>query len=360
MPDTPKNIALEQRLLRENTSFRPELDFLRAAAVIMVVIDHASLAFHRQSILGLSVGWLGVIGVWIFFVHTALVLMWSLERKPYTLDFYVRRIFRIYPLLLVAITVAVLLHAPLTGTVDNFFQYHKVTFANFIAVGLLIYNLAPAHYGFHPIVGPAWTLPLEVEMYILLPCIFAFYRRSRALWPLILGWVFACGVLSNLAQGISFLTSIPNFLPGIIAYAGYAKFRPRLSPWLLPPALAVAVIALLHNTNVRKGWLFSMALGISLPFFRSFSRSIFTRICHEVAKYSYGIYLVHPFALWLGYYLLPGKPVALQLSIIIATIAVLSVASYHLVEAPMIRAGSRVAAGLETRPIFGERERSLA
>jgi peptidoglycan/LPS O-acetylase OafA/YrhL len=204
-----------------------------------------------------------------------------------------------------------------------------------------------------------WTLPLEVEMYVLLPCLFAFYSRVRAIWPLLFGWLFACGVLFNISQGVSFLTSIPNFLPGVIAYAGYAKLRPRLSPWLLPPFLAATVLLVMYHMSVRRGWLFSLALGIALPLFQPFSSSIFTRICHEVAKYSFGIYLAHPFALWIGCDLLPGGPLAVRLAVIVATIAVLSVSSYHFLEAPMIRMGSRVAARLETRPIFGDRERSL-
>jgi peptidoglycan/LPS O-acetylase OafA/YrhL len=122
MPDTGPDPFLKKRLLRENTSFHPELDFIRAVAVLMVAASHASLAFHRHSYFGHSIDSFGVIGVWIFFVHTALVLMWSLERKPYTLDFYIRRIFRIYPLMLVAITIAVLFHAPLTGTINDSFN----------------------------------------------------------------------------------------------------------------------------------------------------------------------------------------------------------------------------------------------
>jgi peptidoglycan/LPS O-acetylase OafA/YrhL len=44
---------------------------------------------------------IGLLGVSLFFVHTTLVLMWSLERDPHPLRFDVRRAFRIYPLWLV-------------------------------------------------------------------------------------------------------------------------------------------------------------------------------------------------------------------------------------------------------------------
>src|SRR5580692_6250213 len=99
----------------------PNLDFIRAMAVLSVVFEHILIA-HGVTRLGpINVAWIGVVGVFIFFVHTALVLMWSLERRPHTLDFYIRRVFRIYPLAIVAIVIALLFRAPVGGTADDFF-----------------------------------------------------------------------------------------------------------------------------------------------------------------------------------------------------------------------------------------------
>ena len=343
--------VLETRLLRENHSFHPELDFMRAAAVLMVVFDHTALAIHREMTFGFPAGWLGLIGVWIFFVHTTLVLMWSLERKPYTLDFYIRRAFRIYPLAIAAILLATLTHAPLTGSNGIFFQYHRITFANFIAASGLVYNLLPQHFHFTPIVNVVWTLPLEADMYILLPGLFAFASRNRARWPLLLVWMLACAVAapSVPANGLNFLTAIPCFIPGVMAYVGYKSARPFIPAWFFPPFLFAMVASLLLWPSIPAGWMFSLILGLMLPYFRRFAPSVFTRASHQIAKYSYGIYLSHPFGLVLGCYLLRGRPLALQLSVEILTIAVVSVAGYHLLEAPMIRLGSLLAARLERR-----------
>jgi peptidoglycan/LPS O-acetylase OafA/YrhL len=343
--------ALETRLLRENHSFHPELDFMRSAAVLMVVFDHSALALHYETTFGFSAGWLGLIGVWIFFVHTTLVLMWSLERKPYTVDFYIRRAFRIYPLAIAAIILATLTHAPLTGSNGIFFQYHRITLGNFFAASGLIYNLLPHHFNFTPIVNVIWTLPLEVDMYILLPALFAFSTHNRARWPLFLAWMLACAVAAPSVgtSGLNFLTSIPCFLPGVMAYVGYKSVRPRIPAWFFPPFLFALVVGLLWRPSIPAGWIFSLSLGFTLPYFHRFAPSFFTSASHQIAKYSYGIYLSHPFALVLGCYLLHGRPLALQLSVEILTIAVASVAGYHLLEAPMIRLGSLLAARLERR-----------
>ena len=52
---------------------------------------------------------------------------------------------------------------------------------------------------------------------------------------------------------------------------------------------------------------------------------------------------MHPFAIVLGVYLLPHRPPALQLLVILLSLACLSVAAYHALELPMIRLGSRLA-----------------
>ena len=52
------------------------LDFLRSVAVLLVVYAHTLLYCGRLDL----IGWAGLIGVCLFFVHTSLVLMWSLER----------------------------------------------------------------------------------------------------------------------------------------------------------------------------------------------------------------------------------------------------------------------------------------
>ena len=77
------------------------LDFLRTVAVLLVLAQHLCTRLHVEHI-----GWapttsLGPFGVLLFFVHTSLVLMSSMERSGLSgvlllKDFYIRRIFRIY------------------------------------------------------------------------------------------------------------------------------------------------------------------------------------------------------------------------------------------------------------------------
>src|SRR6476646_7615937 len=77
------------------------LDLLHSFAVTLVVGFHLAKFFNFR-FAGLRITDFGLLGVMLFFVHTTLVLMFSLERQsarpgaPLFLPFIVRRCFRIY------------------------------------------------------------------------------------------------------------------------------------------------------------------------------------------------------------------------------------------------------------------------
>jgi peptidoglycan/LPS O-acetylase OafA/YrhL len=87
------------------------LDFLRSVAVLCVLGFHINLYFlkihyiQHDNFRGIDFHQVGQWGVLMFFVHTSLVLMFSLERmqlryagESLFVPFLTRRIFRIYPL----------------------------------------------------------------------------------------------------------------------------------------------------------------------------------------------------------------------------------------------------------------------
>jgi len=294
------------------------------------------------------VPWMGVVGVFIFFVHTSLVLMWSLERKPHTLDFYVRRVFRIYPLALLAIAATLLFRAPVSGTPVAFFSYAPVGhLKNLIYACLLIPNLASNYLP----LSVMWSLPYEVQMYLGLPLLFFFIRRNFSLWPLLLFWGFTVAICHATFHGVAhnFFLCIPYFLPGVMAYVGFGRRKAILPAWLLPIALlALWSLFMIHPDWRPASWL-CLAVGLGLPAFHQFSSQWLVRPSHEIAKYSYGIYLAHPFSLVLGIYLLPHSSLAVQLAVIFISLPIFAVAAYHLLEKPMIRLGSRLANRAEER-----------
>ena len=104
------------------------LDFLRAAAVLFVVTFHLMLFFQSDHVGRLNFP-IGHWGVLIFFVHTSLVLMYSLERQegsergaPIYWSFLLRRCFRIYPLSCFVVLLIYLLRLPVGHLQDGWFS----------------------------------------------------------------------------------------------------------------------------------------------------------------------------------------------------------------------------------------------
>ncbi len=323
---------------------KPNLDLLRSIAVSLVVADHTLVykGFNPGAL-----GTMGLFGVYVFFVHTCLVLMWSLERNPHTLNFYVRRIFRIYPFAMVIVLATYLLGFP----PDHGNEMHYIALIRGDVRGLLG-NLSLMQNLFHgrSIAGVTWSLPMELDMYVFLPVIFAFTARELALWPMIFIWMFVVVLVHSMFPGNHgnfFLALIPDFLPGVIAYIGYRLRRPFLPAFLLPVMVAVMCVLVVSFPLHRVDWVTSLVLGLTLPLFHEIRSSSIKKGCHMLAKYSYGIYLTHPFGIFFGVHLLSGHSAWIQIPVVLAVTGAMSFLGYHLIEHRFIEIGKRVAARIE-------------
>jgi peptidoglycan/LPS O-acetylase OafA/YrhL len=327
---------------------RPNLDLVRSIAVISVVVEHTLLSLGILKIGPFPIPFLGVMGVMIFFVHTTLVLMWSLERKPDTLDFYIRRAFRIYPLALLAIAIVMIFHAPVAGTASlQPFHYADPTWRDVAIQATLVPNMLTDKW---PIMGVLWSLPYEVEMYILLPVLFFFLRKNFTIWPLLLMWMMVVLLTLGVPKTThNFGVAIGYFLPGAMAYVGFGRWKSRLPAWMLPVFLAALWAAFLLHANFHRGWMACLLLGLGLPLFHQIRAPWLIAASHTIAKYSYGVYLMHPFALVIGLYLLRGHSLGVRLLAGAVPLVVLPVLAYHFIEYPMIRVGARLATRMEQR-----------
>jgi peptidoglycan/LPS O-acetylase OafA/YrhL len=74
-----------------------------------------------------------------------------------------------------------------------------------------------------------------------------------------------------------------------------------------------------------------------------------TRVAQGIARYSYGIYLLHYMAIWIGFVVCRSLNVGVQIAIFAAVLVSLSVLLYHTVEAPLIAAGINVSKKLMHR-----------
>jgi peptidoglycan/LPS O-acetylase OafA/YrhL len=188
-------------------------------------------------------------------------------------------------------------------------------------------------------------------MYFLLPFLFFFLRRNFVLWPLLLLWIATAAYdRANFPpDNNTFAVCIPYFLSGVIAYLLYSKVKPRLPAFVLPLLVIVLLCIFMPWPSWRNGWWLTIALGLSLPFIRPLRTKWLIGASHHIAKYSYGIYLAHPFCIALGVNFLKGHSLSLQIAAIVLSMAGIVIPAYHFLEKPMIDLGAKFADWMEQR-----------
>jgi peptidoglycan/LPS O-acetylase OafA/YrhL len=324
------------------------LDFLRSVAVLLVVAN------HLLTVVGVFGSWvfrLGRLGVYLFFVHTCYVLMMSLQRMRQESEvnlwtrFMVRRCFRIYPLAVLALAAIVVLKIPTHFDWTPPFRYVEVGRLAIVSNFLLTMNLTRSS----PILQVLWSLPYEMDMYLLLPALYLLTTRWTSIQPALLLWVGAVAVACIRiriphTEVLSFINFVPYFLAGTIAFQLSKTVRPRLPFWTWPIALA-AVIALFcyppHRFSTATDWFLVLGVGFMVPHFSECTAHGVRYVAHAIAKYSYGIYIGHMFCLSFAFQSLPISRPA-QWVVFLCAIIVLPVVLYHGIEQPMIRLGRKL------------------
>jgi len=288
-------------------------------------------------------------GVLIFFVHTSLVLMCSMDRMGVSgtklaTAFYVRRLFRIYPLSILAVVFVVIFKVP---RFPLQISYDWLGWPAFLSNLALTQNLT-LNENF---LLPLWSLPLEVQMYVLLPLLFFLLRRYPRWWVPLALWCGAVGLASwQIRHGTSDRLALgeyaPYFLGGVTAYV-FSKYRSlRLPFWGWPIAIAGAYA--LRQIGFKSGWVGCLLLGIAAPQFKELSHKGLRTVAAWIARYSYGIYLSHIIIFWYVMVVLGNAHPIAKLSVCAMLSFVCPVILYHAVEKPMIAKGVKLANWLAT------------
>src|SRR6202041_1656705 len=113
--------------------------------------------------------------------------------------------------------------------------------------------------------------------------------------------------------------------------------------WPVFLALCCAAFLWLSGSQpIETGWFICFAIGIAVCLFREMAENPITRLTKRIARYSYGIYLLHYFAIWIAFVVCRHWIAGLQIAVFVSVLVSLSVILYHTVEAPLISAGAYV------------------
>ena len=254
----------------------------------------------------------------------------------------IRRLFRIYPLAIVAILIALVLHVPSkTWDIPD-----PVTWRTILTNLLLVQNLV----GKKQILAPLWSLPYEVQMYVALPLLHWIVRRRTGLLNLLMLYGFFCAVglaMLRYTEHLNMFAYIPCFLCGVLCYRLCRQPRQRLPGIVWLPFLLVATVAFVvpirfgEEPRIWAGWIFCLCLALVIPSVRDVRVRWLQVAGQQVAQYSFGVYLFHQVSLWLAFLYLPAGGLFLRLALFFLLTAVFAFVGYHLVELPFMQLGKR-------------------
>lgn len=174
----------------DSAAYRPDIDGLRGIAVAAVVLFHAFP--------GVMPG--GFVGVDVFFVISGFlissIVYEALARGTFSIsDFYVRRVRRILPAL-VLVVLAVLAFGYFVLVRDEYVQLGKHVLSAALFVSNLTLYLESGYFDLSSESKPLlhlWSLGIEEQFYLLWPLAVAFFWRRK--WPVLL-LVFSLCALS--------------------------------------------------------------------------------------------------------------------------------------------------------------------
>ncbi|MCX6218960.1 acyltransferase [Spirosoma sp.] len=333
------------------------LDGFRGIAIMMVVISHWGLGHLIP----------GGFGVTLFFFISGFLITRLLIAEYETSghiglgSFYLRRVLRLYPALLVMVTLAI----AFTMVMGCGFQLGEVlsTLFYYRNYYMIYHDIIPDNC--NRIFNITWSLAVEEHFYLFFPLLFmALYRRINVLILIMVGIIVAAFALRMnivLTQGIThesvariyYLTDTRldaimfGCLMSLIMHIDRAGYFIRRASH---PAVFIAAVALLffsflyRDPVFRETWRYSLqglALCVILPAtvyassYQWLVRLLSTKWLVMVGKLSYSLYLFH----WVGMSVaenLVGGPrlTAPWLLTAVPLGLVLSLLSYYYVEKP--------------------------
>jgi peptidoglycan/LPS O-acetylase OafA/YrhL len=341
----------------------PAIEALRGIAAVMVVTVH-----YARFVASDAGAWgFASTGVDLFFVLSGYVFAPYLFGKPvHTVPHLVRRFFRLYPLYLCALTAYALLKLPDPAAWQYFWQ-HVFMLHTFYSLDVaFFYN--PAF----------WSLPPEVEFYLLLPLLALLMRRLRFEWLLLaaLALHLALVAAARAGEGTTARAVATVHLPGLLiefCLGAWAWKMARGDPspgaprrrfllglaWLAGVALAYALLVAPRTGSAPAAWVggnvgLAAALGYAavvsaLAHRADALKGWRLRACRVAGQLSYAVYLFHNAAAQLLERLWPaatGWPAALAgFAMTVAGAFVL----HHAVEAPARNYGRQLSRRLAAR-----------
>src|SRR4051812_18336849 len=338
-------------------SYRPDIDGLRAFAVIFVLIFHA----FPERLPG------GFVGVDIFFVISGFlitrIILDDMDRGSFSpAKFYARRVRRIFPALILVLLVSLALGYQLMLVPDLTSLCRNAVASALFSANLMLLS-ETGYFDIDAHLKPLlhlWSLGIEEQFYLVWPWLLLVVPRR---W--FVRFVLAV-LVASFALNILLIRDYPSvtfYLPvtrawELMAGALVARWQPAgTRPGLLAAAGAIAIGVSFFWFNARTAfsrWAAAFpACGTMLLICSKdslFNRTVLgNRTVVNVGLISYPLYLWHwPLLVFLQLWRAGVPPTNLQRVLVLALSFALAALTYRFVEKPIRFGQRRVVAGLVT------------
>jgi peptidoglycan/LPS O-acetylase OafA/YrhL len=339
-------------MTKRHNQYRPDIDGLRALAIIVVVGFHAFPSIVPG----------GFVGVDVFFVISGYlisgIVLEKLSRGTFSYhEFYYRRIKRIFPALIV-----VLIGSYLMGLFSLLVEELKYLGSHIVSGALFISNFKSWYEaGYFDSAADTkpllhlWSLAVEEQFYIAWPfLLWLFHRRNFNFW-LLIGLVAVPSFLFNIVEvhydhlAAAFYSPMSRFwelmLGAMIAGAGRSKLA--ISPMLrecqsIVGLLAICLaVAIINSDGSFPGWwallpTVGTALTIAAGPYAWLNRAVLSnRALVGIGLISYPLYLWHWPLLSFARIVQGETPPLVDRVTAVAMSVALAWATYQLVEKPI-------------------------
>src|SRR6478609_3380448 len=353
------------------------LDVLRGLAALAVVFDHISY-YVLQHVRHIIYQWFdpGNYGVFVFFIISGYIVPASLERKGSVRTFWVSRLFRLYPLYLLAgnnlpnvvwslsyeMVFYLLLTALFIARVHKRSSWYALGFA---AAAVAIGGLLPRAFFTHNVATPR-LIALVADLAVMAGLAFAVASRGM---PRLLGAGLAALVgITLLAFNGGWIWPWEALSILALMFTGTMLYRAEQGqyPWRRAIAIGVTVLglALVAGLWHSRAWGMSahaellwsrrwvsafMLAGLTFAAGLAFRHVRWPKVLTWLGLISYSLYLLHPLVIEVYHHLYPSRQHPFGVQVLIAAgllaliIAICSV-TYLAVERPAQGLGRRVAA----------------
>jgi peptidoglycan/LPS O-acetylase OafA/YrhL len=350
-------------LQQNKETFYPQLDSLRAIAVILVIVSHWFAPNHLLNRYTAN----GILGVTLFFVLSGFLITGILLRSRESIDagrlapkkafgvFYARRALRIFPVYYVLLLIVVIFNFALIG--DSFWWHFSYT-SNFYFWIKEAWDGPLSHL---------WSLSVEEQFYIAWPMLI-FFIPNRLFPALFFAGIFIAVVFRHFIitdhsdfGRLLMPGSLDSFcIGGLLAYARHKSAA--VYKYYLTSRNTYVIIAFLLLLAVHLPFMKKLPANISLNIYLLFISVAFGIIIDRVAdtvttpmlgtalsnkallytgKISYGIYLYHNFIHQI--YGLPEFPGSFYVEKVVRffLLLLLATTSWYVLEKPMLRLKDR-------------------